>query len=257
MFTEVASRIARQAVVRDITYEAPSGPVEAYLVEPARGRRRFAVLFLHWLARDPSSNRTQFVDEAVALAGWGGVSVLPQGSFPWVVDPAEAGHDQDLLSLELARFAAGIDLLLETAAQPRLGIVGHDFGAMYAALLAVNDPRVAAVTLINGVPRWADWFLPFWPIRGDPFEYQRALAHLDPIAAVAQPRSAELSFQFARSDHFIAPMTAEEFARAAVPPSTIAFYPGDHALTSRAARTDRRRFLQRRLLTTKSAIGQR
>lgn len=74
----------------------PTGS-EVYLVEPMAGGRCAAVLFLHWFdTQAPDGNRTQFLDEAVALAREHGVvSILPQGRFPWVEAPTDAVADAD------------------------------------------------------------------------------------------------------------------------------------------------------------------
>src|SRR6266496_508422 len=78
------------ALVHDITYRAPGQDrVDAYLVTPARAGRFAGALFLHWLDSAPNANRTEFLDEAVALAGSGRglVSLLPQLDFPFAFGP--------------------------------------------------------------------------------------------------------------------------------------------------------------------------
>ena len=69
--------------------------------------------------------------------------------------------------------------------------------------------------LIAATPRWADWFLPFWPIPDDRIDYLRALRPLDPIERIGSVGDAEVLFQFGRRDFFIAPMTGLEFRGAA------------------------------------------
>ncbi len=108
---------------------------EAFLVEPTQGGRGPAILFLHWFdTQAPDGNRTQFVEEAVGLAREHGVvSLLPQGRFPWAGDPTDAVADAARIRAEVARHRAAVDLL---AARPdvdtkRIGLVGHDFGAMH------------------------------------------------------------------------------------------------------------------------------
>lgn len=63
--------------VRDITFANLSGGrTEAYLIVPPR--LQAGILFVHWYEPpNPTSNRTQFVDEAVELARFGVVSLLP------------------------------------------------------------------------------------------------------------------------------------------------------------------------------------
>ena len=220
---------------------------EAYLVEPTDGGRGPAILFLHWFDTEaPDGNRTQFLEEAVGLArDHGVVSVLPQGRFPWSADPVEAESDAARIRSELETNRACVDLL---AARPdvemgRIGLVGHDFGAMHGTVLAARDPRMAAVVLIAATPRWADWFLPFWRVAGDRHHYMRALAPLDPIANVAAIAPRPVCFQFARNDFFIAGMTGREFERAAADPKELHAYDTDHGVRDPQAAADRLAFL--------------
>ena len=122
---------------------------EASLVEPAGGGRGPAILFLHWFdTQAPDGNRIQFMEEAVGQAReHGAVSLLPQGRFPWAGDPTDAAADAARIRAEVARHRAAVDLL---AARPdvdetRIGLVGHDFGAMHGTLLAAEDARIAAI----------------------------------------------------------------------------------------------------------------
>lgn len=95
-------------------------------------------------------------------------------------------------------------------------------------------------------PRWADWFLRFWKVAGDRFDYLRALAPFDPIEA-ARALKATALWQFSDRDFFIAPMSAVELARAAPGEPTIEWYSADHAMRSAKARSSRSAFLRREL----------
>lgn len=220
---------------------------EAFLVEPIDGGRGPAILFLHWFDTEaPDGNRTQFVDEAVGLAREHGVvSLLPQGRFPWAGDPTDAAADAARIRAEVARHRASVDLL---AARPdvdpaRIGLVGHDFGAMHGALVAAEDSRIAAVVLIAATPRWGDWFLPFWQIAGDRHDYLGEMAPLDPISRVGAIAPRPVCFQFARNDFFIAGMTGLEFNGAAGEPKELHAYEADHGMRDPQAVTDRVAFL--------------
>jgi pimeloyl-ACP methyl ester carboxylesterase len=233
------------ARVHDLTF---ADDAEAYLVEPTQGGRGPAILFLHWFdTQAPDGNRTQFVDEAVGLARERGVvSILPQGQFPWAGDPADAGADAARIGAEVVRNRAAVDLL---AARPdvdatRIGLIGHDFGAMHGVLLAADDPRIAAVVLIAATPRWGDWFLPFWQVAGDRHDYLRDLAPLDPITRIGEIAPRPVCFQFARNDFFIAGMTGLEFSGAAGDPKELHAYDADHAVRDPQAALDRAEFLR-------------
>jgi len=250
------------AAIEDITYGAPDGStVEAFLITPARGAvdaasgpsssdRAAGVVFWHWFdPKAPDGDRTQFIDEAVELAGDGVVSLLPQGRFPWSSDPSGAARDGTAIEAEVARLRAGLDLLAGSAAvEPgRLAVVGHDFGGMLATLAAAGDDRLRALVVIAATPRWGDWFLPFWDLPDDRIEYLRALRHLDPIERIADV-SAPVLFQFADDDFYIAAMTALEFRSAAAFGAELTTYEGaDHAMRVAGARRDRRAFLGRHL----------
>jgi len=224
---------------------------DAYLVEPIEGGHGSGLLFLHWFDTEaPDGNRTQFLDEAVALAGEHGVvSVLPQGAFPWSAPPTGADADAGCIRAEVERHRAALDAL---AARPdvepgRIGLVGHDFGGMHGSILAATDDRISAAVLIAATPRWGDWFLPFWPIGGDRWDYLRALAPLDPITNVGAIAPRPVCLQFARGDFFIADMTGLELHRATGEPKELHAYEADHAVRHPEARADRAAFLGRTL----------
>jgi pimeloyl-ACP methyl ester carboxylesterase len=231
--------------VDDATFGKGDAAVEAYVVEPGDGPVRAGVLFLHWLG-ERRSDRTQFLSEARALAGLGVRSVLPAGRLPWVPDPVDAETDVANIEVEQMRLSAALDAL--AAGLPEgapIALVGHDFGAMHGLLLAARHPkRFRAAVLIAATQRWGDWFLRFWKISGDRFDYLRALAPFDPIEAARSLRATAL-WQFSDRDFFIAPMSALELARAAPGDPTIEWYAADHAMRSSKARAARRAFLAR------------
>ncbi|HET9416339.1 MAG TPA: alpha/beta fold hydrolase [Candidatus Limnocylindria bacterium] len=233
--------------VQDISVD----DVPAWLVEPAEGGRGAAVLFLHWFdTRAPDGNRDQFRDEAEQLArDHGVVSVLPQGRFPWAGAPADAEADLARIRSEVAGHRRALDLLANRAdvAAGRIGLVGHDFGAMHGVNLAADDDRIAAAVLVAATQRWGDWFLPFWPIAGDRWDYLRALAAVDPISRIGELAPRPVCLQFAKGDFFIADMTGLELHHAAGEPKELHTYEADHGVRVAEARADRLDFLRRTL----------
>jgi pimeloyl-ACP methyl ester carboxylesterase len=220
---------------------------EAYLVEPMEGGRGAGAVFLHWFDPEaPDGNRTQFLDEASTLArDHGVVSVLPQGRFPWSEPPTDATHDVARIRAEVEAHRLAVELLAARAdvAEDRIAVVGHDFGGMHGIVLAAREPRVAAVVAVAATPRWGDWFLPFWPIDGDRWDYLRDLDAVDPIARIGEISPRPVLLQFARGDFYIADMTGLELHRAAGEPKALKAYDGDHAMRVVEAREDRRAFL--------------
>lgn len=249
------------AIVEDIRYDGGAGApgdVEAYLVRPAEAGGRpapgscAAVLYWHWLDSEaPDGNRTQFRDEAVELAERGVVSLLPQGRFPWSIDPAGSAADSAQVRAEVARLQAGIDLLV---ARPevdprRIAVVGHDYGAMHGIVAVAEDPRVAALVVIAATPRWSNWNVPFWGLAEAHFDYDRAMRDLDPIERIAAVAPRPILLQFGERDWFIAPMSAWGFRRAGGGEETVELkmYDAEHDMRHPEARPDRLAFLARTL----------
>jgi len=230
--------------VADAVLGSGDSSVEAFIVEPADGRVRAGILFLHWLG-DHRSDRTQFLSEARAYAELGVRCVLPAGRLPWEPDPVDATTDIANLEIEQLRLGATVDRLSSGLSKGTpLALVGHDFGAMHGLALATRRPAFKAAVLIAATPRWGDWFLRFWKLDVDRFDYLRRLAPYDPVS-VAPKLQATTLWQFSDRDYFIAPMSAVELARA-VPGDgdpRIEWYAADHAMRSTRARAARRRFL--------------
>jgi len=232
--------------VTDTVFGAGDAAVEAYVVERPDEPVRAGILFLHWLG-DRRSDRTQFLSEARELATFGVRSVLPAGRLPWEPDPVDAATDVANIEAEQRRLGAALEALatgLPNGAP--IGLVGHDFGAMHGLLLAARQPRFQAAVLIGATPRWGDWFLRFWQVQGDRFDYLRRLSQVDPIEAARDLKTTVL-WQFSERDFFIAPMSAVELATAAPGEPVIEWYPADHAMRSPKARRSRIAFLRREL----------
>ena len=232
--------------VTDTSFGQADTAVEAYVVEPRVGAPKAGILFLHWLG-EHRSDRSQFLAEAHDYAAQGVRCVLPAGRLPWVPDPVDAETDAANIELEQRRLGAAM-AALQGGLPPRtpLALVGHDFGAMHGLVLAARRDVFKAAVLIAATPRWGDWFLRFWKVNGDRFDYLRALSRLDPIEAARSLKATTL-WQYSSRDFFIAQMTAMELARAQPLPTgaqpTIEWYEADHAMRSSKARAARRRFL--------------
>jgi dienelactone hydrolase len=242
-----------RALVDDIVFDGPDGvQVEAFLVRPAVAPEPHAaagVVMWHWLDSEaPDGNRTQFLDEAGDLASSGAVCLLPQGRFPWSRPPTGSDADRAEILAEVARMRAAVDVI---AARPevdrgRLGLVGHDFGGMLAAIEAADDDRLQALVIVAATPRWGDWFLVFWDLPEDRIVYLRAMRSLDPIEVIGRV-AAPVLFQFGRSDFYIAAMTGLEFHGAAPRGSELLAYDAGHDMRLPEIRADRRAFLVRTL----------
>lgn len=226
-------------------------PVEAYLVR-SNGRLRphshAGILFLHWLGQI-HSDRSEFLAEATELAPSGAVSLLPQGEFPWEVAPAGNRHDLTAVKAQLAVFRACLTWLRARSyvAGSRIAVVGHDYGAMYGALLANSSKHVRAAVLATPDATWGHWFVKYWLgyTGQQATSYDKLFAHLQPVHHVARLGNREL-FQWAGQDIYIGAGVRSRFA-ASAPKAHVDLYPtSDHQLTDQA-QADRDTFLRREL----------
>jgi dienelactone hydrolase len=227
----------------DITFaNVTGGRTEAYLVVPPKPRA--GILYVHWYEPpDPTSNRTEYVDEAVELARRGVVSLLPAtmwSDFEWF---RKRKREEDVRNsiAQLKELRRAMDLLL---AQPgvdpkRIAYVGHDFGAMFGAVMAGVDRRAFAYALQAGTPEFANWYL-FGPPMREPArsEFIKQLKIVDPVQYIGRAPPAPVFFQFATRDFFVPHEKAEEFWQAAREPKRIVFYDAEHKMND-TARQDR------------------
>jgi dienelactone hydrolase len=148
-----------QVSVQDVRVPVPGQqPVPAYLVRSAGALEpgsQAGILFLHWLGQI-HSDRTEFLAEAIQLAPRGAVSLLPQGVFPWRAAPSGKPADVTAIKQQLAVFQACLNWLISKSyvSGSRIAVVGHDYGAMYGALLADSDPRVHTAVLATPDATW-------------------------------------------------------------------------------------------------------
>ena len=229
--------------ISDLTYQtAPGRGVRAYLVVPAGTGPHAALLFLH---PGPGSRAT-FLAEAVTLAGMGAASLLVDA--PWadstaaawsrsVADPESAVQEHTRTVIDLRR---GIDLLL---ARPdidpdRIGFVGHSLGALFGAVLAGVDRRLAAAVLMAGTGRFADVAAVNLPdLQGERLDqYRQTLVELDPAVWVGRTAPTPLLFQSALHDEVFTEEQSREFFERASDPKSQTWYDAGHYLSEEARR---------------------
>jgi hypothetical protein len=226
--------------IKDVTVRVPhQDPVQAWIVAPTGPVRRHSmagVLWLHWLGH-VHNDRSEFLSQAVSMAGKGVVSILPEGGFPWAVDPDGTAGDVTRVRAQLAAYERVLDRLADQrAVDPRrIAVVGHDYGAMYGSLLADQDHRVSVVALQALDATWGNWFATYWlELEGQArTDYAALFAGLDPVDHVARLGDHVL-LQWAGDDDYVTPEVADEVS-AAAPAATRLDYPGaDHQLGDRA-----------------------
>jgi dienelactone hydrolase len=241
---------ADDVATSDIVFDGGEiGVSEAYLVAPmphADGDDSGpALLWFHWLeGGSPTSNRTEFLDEAREMAGRGVTSLLVQGTLPWLQRPSSIARDVPLIEAQVRMLRRAVDLLL---AQPgvdpaRLVAVGHDFGGMYETLAFGADARISALVLMTPTARWADWFTVYWRLEDPTEEYAAALAPLDPVHWLSLADGRPILLQFAADDEYVPAAVAAEIAAAAGPSAEARTYDAGHGLDD-AARRDRAAWL--------------
>ncbi len=199
-----------------------------------------AILYIHWYEPPhPTSNRSQFVEEAGLMAQKGAASLLIEtlwSDYDFFLKRTQA-DDESNSSQAVIEIRRAMDLLL---AQPtidpgRLMLVGHDFGAMYGALAGSIDPRPTGYVLMAGTPRFSDWYLYAPRLEGEAREnFIRQMEKFDPIHAVGQLTS-PVYFQFGNDDFHVPVERAQAFFAAASEPKKVSWYDCGHGLNEGAA----------------------
>jgi predicted esterase len=224
---------------------------DAYLVHPAHAGSVAApaIVWFHWLeSGSPTSNRTEFLDEARGLARKGVVSLLVQGTFPWTDQPASLQHDLAAVAADVRMLRAGLDLVAarKDVDAARIALVGHDFGAMYASVLFGSDARPAALVVLTPTARWGDWFLRYWAHPDSHPLYLSAMAPVDPVSSLLAADGRPVLLQFGGHDQYVPTTVAQEISAAAGGSGETRTYDAGHALND-AARADRDAWLAARL----------
>lgn len=258
-FKEESATLKDGVLVRDVSYAAYTkdrGRIKAYVVRPM-GKGPFAgVLFFHWLG-EPNGDRNEFLNEAMELAKRGTLSLLIQGHFPWLVQPASGQTDRQRVIDETIEVRRALDFLLlqDQVDRKRIGYVGHDYGAMYGSILSGIDKRVKAYVFIAGMGNFADWSLKYWkaPATSGAETYRKVMDAVDPINYVGRANPATLMFQFSNADKYISRETASAYYDAASLPKEILWYDTDHAMNLEAVRRDRTEWLTRQLRLSRTS----
>lgn len=248
---DLGKEVRDGAVIRDITFDVAGKTITAFLVAPEAKHESVAgILYVHWLGEPATTNRTEFLNEAVALSGQGIVSVLVDTMWAkskWYQDRVPE-EDYDRAIRQVIELRRALDLLLsQPGIDPkRIAYVGHDFGAMYGTVMGAVDKRPTTYVLMAGVPHFIDWFL-FARKPKSLDDYRRQLAPLDPVNFVSQLAPAPVFFQFAAHDEYVSAAAAAEFYGAAVPRKQTATYDTHHHMRGTDVSSDRVTWLIRNL----------
>lgn len=238
------------ATVHDLTFVGVKDPIKAYLVTPAQPGPHAAILYVHWLGEPATTNRTEFLDEAIALAGRGVVSLLVDTMWaqPKWYGQRVPEEDYDRSVQQVIELRRAMDLLL---AQPgvdpqRVAYVGHDFGAMYGMIAGGLDRRAKTYVFMAGVPHFIDWAL-FARQPKDLAAYRQQIAPLDPVNFVPALAPATVFFQFANKDEYVSAAQASESYVAAGARKQMTTYAAGHDLHTTEVAADRVAWLAKEL----------
>jgi cephalosporin-C deacetylase-like acetyl esterase len=249
------------ATVYDITYDSPrGGVVPAYLVVP-KGRGPFAaVVWGHWCWQNSEMrNRKQFLDEAIALAPSGLISLLTdhpiaRPGYEAPKDPLDERNATVFLQ-QILDMRRGVDLLTarRDVDRKRIGYVGHSCNAGVGALLSGLDRRFKSFVLMAGTTsdeithqtkEFQDFRQKAGPEKVDAFVAK--YYYLDQGKFVAHAAPAVVLLQFATQENFITPERARQYAAVVSEPKIFKLYDAPHALNAEARR-DRIHFLVEQL----------
>lgn len=224
----------------------------AELFRPEAGGIYAAVLYIHWYEPpNPSSNRSQFVEEAKEMARAGAVCLLIEtlwSDYDFFLKRTQAEDLQNSIE-ETINIRRAIDLLLsQPGVDPgRFALVGHDFGGMYGVLAGSLDRRPSHYVVMAATPRFPDWYLYAPRLDGEAREeFIRQFSPLDPITHVSNLAPAPILFQFGTDDFHVPVERAEEFFQTAQGPKELKWYDSGHGLND-ATTADRKEWLRKNL----------
>jgi hypothetical protein len=253
---KVSSKERGDCTVEEITYVgADHGRVPALLVIPVGEGPFAAVLWGHWmLPGSPYMNKTEFLDEAIALSPSGVVSLLidspmvrpdykPQGDLK--------NSEQDVIDLR-----RGLDLLCfrKDVDTNRVAYVGHSFHAGNGGILGGIEPRFALLVLMAGgldmgqflVSKSQEAMKAKQKYSADRLkQYLAAIDSINPKHYL-QGKHPLLLLQFGTYDSYMTKEDCEEYVSIVSPPKEVKYYDAGHELNA-AARQDRIACLQQQL----------
>lgn len=237
----------------DVTFAAPGGGrIHGEIMLPRNAAKPHAgVLFVHWLGDPATTNLHEFEPDARMLARHGITSLLVDAMWSqphWFMRVRSTDTDYRDSIAQVVNLRRALDVL---QAQPgvdshRLAYVGHDFGAMYGAVLSGVDPRPRWYVLMAGTATFSEWYLlGKKPANVDAYIAQ--MAPLDPGGYLARSKAEAFLFQFSQKDEYITPEKQLQFFSAAPLPKALYLYAADHSLRIPQAASDRLAWLLRRL----------
>jgi dienelactone hydrolase len=209
------------------------------------------VLWVHWLGEPGTTNRSEFLDEAVKLGQQGVTSLLVDAlwSQPDWYRKRTMDEDPAAFTAQVVSLRRGLVLLgQEQGVDPgKLAVVGHDFGGMTGLLAAAADGRPRCHVLLALTPRFENWM--FYDPKKRPTDeqdYRRKLAALDPIDALPAVEGPIL-VQLAKEDFYVPAVQIETWRQAMRGKGEVKTYATSHGMEAPQVLTDREEFLRKTL----------
>ena len=234
---QISAKVRDGVTIEDITYTGANGDtVPAYLVIP-KGAGKFAgIIWGHWrMPGAANANRSEFLDEAVALAPAGVVSLLIDAPWSRPGFKPVPGSGPLMIAQQVVDLRRGLDLLLSRSDidAARTAYVGHSMDAQIGVILDAAEKRFAAFVFMSG-PQSAD-------------RTPKAHGWADAGYYAGKLGPAPALFQYGLHDEKWVPLAeAKNYLAMAAGPKRVEFYDADHALNDKA-RTDRDNFLRKAL----------
>jgi dienelactone hydrolase len=244
--------------IRDVSYAAPGGRVDGYLMEPKGGRRLPAVIFVHGAGGD----RRQLLLPAVWLAGRRAVTMTitapssVAGAQPSGMTPAQAlARDRRLAVADVVAVRRAVDLLggRPDVDRQRIGYLGWSLGARTGAVLAGAEPRIKAFVLMSGGATPISAYVAQAPasLRA---QVRRTLSPIDPLRWIARARPGSVFLQDGRRDKVVPRAALLALAHAAPKGTLLRWYAAPHELNTAATR-DQLDWLARKLAIRGPAVA--
>lgn len=246
---EFGSERRGSVVIKDIAFSGIAGnDIEAYLVLP-EGEGPFAgILWGHWLGHH-TSDRNQYLDEAVAMAELGVISLLINTMWS---DPdwySSRNLDEDFLSSikQVVEFRRSMDFLLsQNVNKDRIAFVGHDYSGMYGSIAAGLDNKASTHVFVAVTSSLFDWAF-FVNQPEDKVAYVQKNAVFELTEYVGKIKGS-IFCQFSLTDPFISKTDGNVFYNAITSENKLRKrYAAGHDMLGTDIRKDRNEWLAREL----------
>lgn len=220
--------------------------VSVLLVLPRFAEKCPATVYFHMYGNNV--DREEFLAEAQAMAKGGQASVLVAGSVPWDKPWTSGAGDPGLLERQLAVVRSVRRFLAAQAwvEQDKVCYVGHDYGAMFGAIVAAEPGAggFRAFALIAPSPRWSDWKSYFGRAL-DNAEYDKAFGERQPALSLRRAAGVPVLVQCASSDQYVTAAMRQAWADALTAPARLSVVAGaNHRNVAELGRAERQDFFR-------------